>query len=699
MKCSLLVLSSYLDGELEARRQGELEAHLVGCQRCRSGLGYLREEVERVSSLGRVSVADHSVHSLLSQLGLIEEEAVLPVRDHVAVAEVAPSWLEEPQPIWRDHPHMPSSRASLDENSVDMTGSPYGGAFWQPPEEAAGLPGAAVPPAPPPAAAAPPPDPVRQWPPPMPLQPDLAPTAPPSAGAFPPGGSEPSEPSDLPDHVTASGGDAEMTASPPWTPREAPPDTRYPLTDEDALDEPMPLERFGPPQQTRPSLFERMRDRIAVRRALSRSGGDEEDAVQIVSGSGAPLRTGHTRAEVGRRRQEALHASAAGIPGEAGAEASDPGDEVDLGPLPPTAPFVAPGATPPMPRPGMPPQMAIPGTDEHPSRQVMGTPLPRHDAPAPRVPMPPARHSLESAIGAPPPMSPAPLTPRPPAMPPSPPRPDPLAEALQEYELGRTREVEPRPWRPREIPEDLPPAAAETAAPGASLAGAPAVEPRTERAAAPDRGRRSPSQLRESRRLLALFGAATLVMLAVGLISGRTSTPLPSSSTTAQSSQPAPAQHPAASAKAPAPSGAASAPRASSAPAVPAAPPGTPQLTGAKVLGDGGSGYQVKDFRYGEHPNDFRIVLDLDAAGSASGSPKATIGFLDSTTLLVSIEGVVPAGSTGALPAGSPVSSITQLQPSPFSGAVTYQLKLSHAMTFSAGYVPGPLRLVLDLAG
>jgi hypothetical protein len=42
---------------------------------------------------------------------------------------------------------------------------------------------------------------------------------------------------------------------------------------------------------------------------------------------------------------------------------------------------------------------------------------------------------------------------------------------------------------------------------------------------------------------------------------------------------------------------------------------------------------------------------------------------------------------------------VTQVQPSPFSGATTYQIKLSHAMTFSAGYVPGPLRLVLDLAG
>jgi hypothetical protein len=117
------------------------------------------------------------------------------------------------------------------------------------------------------------------------------------------------------------------------------------------------------------------------------------------------------------------------------------------------------------------------------------------------------------------------------------------------------------------------------------------------------------------------------------------------------------------------------------------------------VLGDGGSGYQVSAFRYGQHPNDFRIVLDIGAAGSATGTPKSTIGFLDATTLLVSIEGVVPAGSTGSLPPGSVATGVTLMQPSPFANAVTYQIKLARAVTFTAGYVPGPLRLVLDLAG
>jgi hypothetical protein len=814
MKCSLLVLSSYLDGELEVRRQGELEAHLVGCQRCRSGLGYLREEVDRVSALGRVSVAEHSIDALLVQLGLTpapevetlwagayDEDSIdmtgspvhdgsfweppaselaaavevpaaaelpapdLPPDEHelAAAGELVPELAvaaELPAPDLAPDEHEPAAAAELpapdlspDEHELaaaelpapdlapaehepaaaelpapdlapaehelaaaaelasagelapELAAAPelavaaelsappeLPAAELAPPELAPSIPHA-VPPASPPAAAAPPPTPVRQWPPPLP-DPDQAPFAPLSAGAFPPDGPEPS---DLPDHVTASGGDAEMTASPPWTPREAPPEPTYPMTDADVLDEPVPVERFGPPQQARPSLFERLRDRVAVRRALSRSAAEYDDSVQVFSGDGAPVRNGRHREAM----NHPMHMGPGGIPGGEAAEPSDPGDEVDLGPLPPTAPFVSPGATP-MPRPG---QLAIPGTDDHPSRQVMGTPMPtraetpsaRPDepphpaapiAPPPRpdwptpmhpgIPIPPPRHSLESAIGDPPP-----LAPRPPA-------PDPLAEALSEYERGRGVPTEPRPWRPREIPEDV-------------IAAEPPAPPRAERSATADRPRHSPSQLRESRRLQAIFGAATLVMLIVGIVSGRTTTPLPSSTSTAQSSQPAQAQKPAssqpaarASAAAPKPSAAA---QQSSKPATQPAPGGVPQLTGVKVLGDTGSGYQVKDFRYGQHPNDFRIVLDMDAAGTAAGTPKATVGFLDSTTMLVVIEGVVPAGSTGSLPPGSVATAITLMQPSPFPNAITYQVKLARAVTFTAGYVPGPLRLVLDLAG
>lgn len=78
MRCSLLLLSTYLDGELNQRRGAELDAHLIGCTRCQSGLGYLREESQRISGLARVSVPDYSAHALLAHVGLITAEDELP---------------------------------------------------------------------------------------------------------------------------------------------------------------------------------------------------------------------------------------------------------------------------------------------------------------------------------------------------------------------------------------------------------------------------------------------------------------------------------------------------------------------------------------------------------------------------------------------------------------------------------------------
>jgi anti-sigma factor RsiW len=97
VKCSLLTLSCYIDGELPAPRKGELEAHLVGCHRCRAGLGHLREEVERIQGLARVHVREGSVRALLEQVGLIAPGAPMPaVADAAAVGEPSPStppWL------------------------------------------------------------------------------------------------------------------------------------------------------------------------------------------------------------------------------------------------------------------------------------------------------------------------------------------------------------------------------------------------------------------------------------------------------------------------------------------------------------------------------------------------------------------------------------------------------------------------------
>jgi hypothetical protein len=42
---------------------------------------------------------------------------------------------------------------------------------------------------------------------------------------------------------------------------------------------------------------------------------------------------------------------------------------------------------------------------------------------------------------------------------------------------------------------------------------------------------------------------------------------------------------------------------------------------------------------------------------------------------------------------------VTLLNPSPFPGATTYQIKLAHPVNLAASYLSGPLRLVIDLGG
>ncbi|HEY6468338.1 MAG TPA: hypothetical protein VI434_01080, partial [Candidatus Dormibacteraeota bacterium] len=95
MRCSLLALSSYLDAELEVAPTGELEAHLLACDRCRTAIEHLREESERIGALARVHIPDGAVHELFSQIGLIEEGDELPDapphQDRPSTVE-APPW-------------------------------------------------------------------------------------------------------------------------------------------------------------------------------------------------------------------------------------------------------------------------------------------------------------------------------------------------------------------------------------------------------------------------------------------------------------------------------------------------------------------------------------------------------------------------------------------------------------------------------
>ena len=96
MKCSLLTLSCALDGELSQERQAELETHLVTCERCRSGMRYLREETERIAELARAHIPPGAATAILERARVLAPEAAgtaaapPPEPGPVAVVEVPP---------------------------------------------------------------------------------------------------------------------------------------------------------------------------------------------------------------------------------------------------------------------------------------------------------------------------------------------------------------------------------------------------------------------------------------------------------------------------------------------------------------------------------------------------------------------------------------------------------------------------------
>lgn len=142
MRCSLLTLSTYIDHEMPADKRAEVDAHLVGCDRCRQGLQYLEEEVERVQQLARVHITDGSAKELLQQMGILDENEALPARPAVRVQEhdrLTPSWLQPGNGGMPLHPGPDPNQPSLpfdqaapasgfggggslsDENSADYT--------------------------------------------------------------------------------------------------------------------------------------------------------------------------------------------------------------------------------------------------------------------------------------------------------------------------------------------------------------------------------------------------------------------------------------------------------------------------------------------------------------------------------------------------------------------------------------------------
>ena len=195
-----------------------------------------------------------------------------------------------------------------------------------------------------------------------------------------------------------------------------------------------------------------------------------------------------------------------------------------------------------------------------------------------------------------------------------------------------------------------------------------------------------------SGRLLWIFGAAVLVLGLIGLLTGRSVTPLVHH--IAPGAVPNPTAFALPSAHANATPTPAATPQPTPTPVPTPAAPNPNQLTGAQNLGAGGTGFSVQDIRYGAHPGDFRIVFDL----SGSGSPTTTVGFGNSTTLYVIFTGTAGTATVAQPAAGNTATAVKLLQPSPISGKTIYEFTLSGPAKLSTMYLQSPLRLVIDLS-
>ena len=247
MRCSLLALSSYLDSELEVVQTGELEAHLLACDRCKTAVEHLREESERIGALARVHIPDGAVHELFSQIGLIEDGDELPVapphHDRPTMVE-APPWFGAER--GKALPWAP--RGGYELNSSEprelIGGRTPSVAVAEPPE-------------------------LFLWEEPMDqIVTSTAPTPPPVHAVPRPAIETPRAP--------------EAFGAEPQPPALAP-EPQPPAIDYATPQPPQPHTAGAP------NAFQRMRDAVAVRIALWRGAGSHlELNVEIVSGAGAP---------------------------------------------------------------------------------------------------------------------------------------------------------------------------------------------------------------------------------------------------------------------------------------------------------------------------------------------------------------------------------------------------------------------------
>ncbi len=641
MKCSLLTLSTFIDGELAPQRRAEVDAHLIGCTRCGAGAATLREEKARVGHLARVTVDPESAQLMLEQVGIAVVDpgaelapppptpAPLPDEDRrpwqrgtssaalpwtprrpdrlpVGDVPIAPVDVPDGQPelplegvrsvprSWNrpataDPPHpapvdeIVSSRETEEAETTGWTGTDVEPATGGVPES---------------------------W------EADLPPPADPA-----------------PHHVTSW---SASTALPPVEPVAPPPPPAAP-------DLPLVV---GPPTRVSAAsgpaaLWGRIRDAVSVRLALSRGGDALDDSAQIVSG--APARRGELlpppeAAAPGIAAESSnWQAPPAMVPSEL--EQSGAGDtQVPVVPEAP-APSLSPVAEERAER----LRRASADADATPSRdQATGSAAWNAFAAS----------SYPEIDVAPGPVADEPR-----------PRPQPLGR----HSRAVAREQVPLSTRVGRV--------AATGV-GALRVGAGAATARL-RQGVGRVGKGGP----DSRLLagIAAVGLVFVVALIVGRGSPRTATPT--------STRPAPAtSQPQAHQSAPAKSSAAASTSTAPAPAA------------VQTYGAGDTGFQVVRLRYGVHPGYVRVVFDLGAAsGGAAGTPRVTVSFSSPTTLLVTLNGTLPAGSTGTPPPGSVISSVSLA-----SGGgrnTVYRLVLTRAATTTAFFnsSKSPTGFVVDI--
>ncbi|MFN2581221.1 MAG: anti-sigma factor [Candidatus Dormibacteria bacterium] len=335
MRCSLLTLSSYVDSELPPERTGELEAHLIACQRCSTALTYLREEAERIRTLARVRVPEGTADKVLLDVGLAVSATATPPPEPAPVfTPVLEPTLDLPMELPAKPQTLSSAVAHVGSNGsghgtngttpaastavVEVPGTVFGVRHDEPPHD----------------------DPIDRSPP----------------------HEEPALQLDS---------------------HEAPPSEPVAAV--------APDDETQPPRPGPSSFFDRMRDALAVRMALMRSArGEEEldDSVQIVSGTGAPGWASTPGQQTHRERRERMAASAS-IPDDQPPTPEPVPIAAEEPPPQPTAP------EPPTPEPPLPePSPAVPEWYQAPPAQ----PPPEQPA-AISEPARPGRHQRALASG------------------------------------------------------------------------------------------------------------------------------------------------------------------------------------------------------------------------------------------------------------------------------------------------------------